>query len=196
MSKTWVLFFLYSFIFLNNFGSDQIKAQEFSENTKKSLETSNALQKVSIDKILVELLFQIGKESFTSLDQEEFIKLSEVVEKFCSSSKFLKNQNESTLFYLNKLIINEVIALEMEANKEKLSIAIQAVKNHSAFSSNPEKVIPLVKSYCKVSQLLEAKQNFFKSDVEFINWIAVLKRKYTVRYKSAEFQKNIKAEFR
>ena len=185
MLKPWALFFLIL-----------TTVKPIYSEALESLDQNEKMSSINYEKEIVQLLFQIGSESFTSIDESDFKTVTDSIEKFCPQNKFFGKYNSKSQFLLNQIINFEVNALEISADKDKLSQAIQSVKSNASIVGGPEKVIPIVKSYCKVSQMLNIKQNILKSDLELKNWINVLKRKYSVRYKSAEFQKNINEEFR
>lgn len=141
---------------------------------------SAAPERNSKDSVIIEVLFSIGSESYTSRDLLIYkTVLSEVFQKN-RISQFAKKTPED--FLLSRLSYKEAKVFEL--TNEKLKVSEAARKKMNEFSldeiDRENEIISVALA------LIEIKEVQVKSQARFDTWFELLKRKYQIKLKSSE----------
>lgn len=131
--------------------------------------------------VVNQVLFYESKQSWTARDLDLFEKIKKEVLHKDRIGQFVESKDED--FILSRLGAREAMLFEVSPQKIKLSDAQRA-----ALRGFSQKEIDNELSQIGLAiSLIDLKESQLKQKLRFKTWLDLLKRKYQVRIKSAEF---------
>jgi len=157
-----------------------------------SFQFTTAAQKPSAGIVTVdELLFDMGGDGRTTYDFKNFEEVSKSMEKFFSPV-VLKSLETNEEFYLfSCLALREADQLDIQADAIIVERFIQSYK----FSDNAKKAESLkseIRSLFRVAEIVTIKERQLQNRPAMVAWLVVLKRKYSLGWKSNDFKSRIR----
>ena len=132
--------------------------------------------------IVNQVLFYESKQSWTARDLDLFEKIKKEVLHKDRIGQFIENRDED--FILSRLGAREAMLFEVSPQKLKLSDAQRAALN--GFSQ--KEIDNELSQIGLAMSLIELKESQLKQKLRFKTWFDLLKRKYQVKIKSADFK--------
>lgn len=140
--------------------------------------------------VVDELLFDVNGEGVTRYDYKIFDELAKSVERYFAPA-VIKSFNNSAEFYVFcSLALREADELDIKSDPAKVERFIQDYK----FSDNPKKAEATkneIQKIFKVAELITIKERQLQNRQTIIAWLVVLKRKYSLGWKSNDFKNRI-----
>ena len=153
---------------------------------------AQSAQKPSAGVVTVdELVFDMNGEGRTNYDFKIFEEVSKPMERYFSPN-VLKSFEDSAEFYLfSSLALREADQLDIQADPEVVERFLQSYK----FPDNPKKAEALkneIKRTFRVAEIVTIKERQLQNRQAIIAWLVVLKRKYSLGWKSNDFKSRIR----
>ena len=157
-----------------------------------SVQISQAAQKPTASVVTVdELLFDMGGDGRTMYDFKNFEEVSKSMEKFFSST-VLKSFEDSAEFYLlSCLALREADQLDIQAD----AIVVERFIQNYKFPDNSKKTESLkneIRALFRVAEIVTIKERQLQNRPAINAWLVVLKRKYSLGWKSNDFKSRIR----
>lgn len=157
-----------------------------------AVQLTSAAQKPSAGLVTVdELLFDMGGDGRTAYDFKIFEEVSKSMEKLFSPV-VLKSFEDSAEFYLfSCLALREADQLDIQAD----SAVVRAFLENYKFPENAKKAESMkneIKRLFQVSEIVTIKERQLQSRTAIVAWLVVLKRKYSLGWKSNDFKSRIR----
>ncbi len=138
-----------------------------------------------------ELLFDMSGDGQTNYDFKIFEEVSKPMEKFFSQA-VLKSFETSEEFYLfSCLALREAEQLDIQADPEVVERFLQTYK----FPENAKKAAAMrneIETLFRVAEITTIKERQLQNRQAMIAWLVVLKRKYSLGWKSNDFKSRIR----
>ncbi len=147
----------------------------------KSADISSELQKIKSSQVLNQVLFYESKQSWTSRDQELFEKLRNDLLHRSRISQFTESANED--FLLSRLTAREASLFEVTPSKFRLT----ELQRKSLGDFSAKEIEEELNQIGLADGLINLKEDQLKLKLRFKTWFDLLKRKYQVKVKSADF---------
>lgn len=140
--------------------------------------------------VVNELLFDLNKEAQTEYDFKTYKEVSDSIGNLFpqSFSKLFKNEAEQFVF--TRLAYKEAEQLDIQADQNKVDHFIQNYKFNGSVKKN-EMIKNEIKSLFRVSAMVAIKERQLQSRQSLSSWLQVLKRKYSLGWKSNDFKSRI-----
>jgi len=153
---------------------------------------SQAAQKPSAEVVVVdELLFDMNGDGRTNYDFKIFEDVSKSMERFFSPS-VLKSFEDSAEFYLfSSLALREADQLDIQADPEIVERYIQNYR-YPDNAKKAEAVKNEIQRMFRVAEIVTIKERQLQNRQAIISWLVVLKRKYSLGWKSNDFKSRIR----
>lgn len=137
-----------------------------------------------------ELLFDMGGDGRTMYDFKNFEEVSKSMEKFFSPTLLKSFDNNAEFYLFSCLALREVDQLDIQADSTVVERFIQNYK----FSENSKKTESLkneIRALFRVAEIATIKERQLQNRQAIITWLVVLKRKYSLGWKSNDFKSRI-----
>lgn len=157
-----------------------------------SAQLVQAAQKPSAGIITVdELLFDMNGDGRTNYDFKIFEDVSKSMERFFSPN-VLKSFEDSAEFYLfSSLALREADQLDIQADSEIVERYLQNYK-YPDNSKKAEAVKNEIQRMFRIAEIVTIKERQLQNRQAIIAWLVVLKRKYSLGWKSNDFKSRIR----
>lgn len=132
--------------------------------------------------VINQVLFYESKQSWTERDHELFEKIKKLALEKSRLSQYTENNDEE--FLLSRLATREALVFELTPSKLWLSESQR--QSLSGFSA--KEIENELKQMALAVALIDMKESQLKQKLRFKTWFDLLKRKYQVKIKSAEFK--------
>lgn len=157
-----------------------------------TVQFSLAAQKPSAGVVTVdELLFDMNGDGRTNYDFKIFEEVSKSMERYFSSN-VLKSFEDNAEFYLfSCLALREADQLDIQADPQVVEHFLQNYK----FPDNAKKAEAMkneIKRLFRVAEIVTIKERQLQNRQAIITWLVVLKRKYSLGWKSNDFKSRIR----
>ncbi|AZZ37165.1 hypothetical protein CIK05_10315 [Bdellovibrio sp. qaytius] len=157
-----------------------------------SFQVSTAAQKpAGVVTTVDELLFDMGGDGRTNFDFKIFEEVSKSMEKYFSSVVVKSFENNEEFYLFSCLALREADQLDIQADPEKVERFLQSYK----FPDNSKKAEAMrneLKTLFRVAELVTIKERQLQNRPAIIAWLVVLKRKYSLGWKSNDFKSRIR----
>lgn len=157
-----------------------------------SSQFTQAAQKPSAGIVTVdELLFDMNGDGRTNYDFKIFEDVSKSMERFFSAT-VLKSFEDSAEFYLfSSLALREADQLDIQADPEVVERYMQNYK-YPENGKKAEAVKNEIQRMFRVAEIVTIKERQLQNRQAIIAWLVVLKRKYSLGWKSNDFKSRIR----
>lgn len=153
--------------------------------------SAQAAQKPQDTVVMVdELLFDLNGAGQTNYDFKIFEDLSKPMERFFAESVRKSFENNAEFYLFSCLALREAEQLDIQANPEVIEHFMQAYR----FPDNAKKaenVKKEIEKLFRVAELVTIKERQLSNRQAIIAWLMVLKRKYSLGWKSNDFKSRI-----
>lgn len=157
-----------------------------------TVQVSQSAQKPSAGVVTVdELLFDMNGDGRTNYDFKIFEEVSKSMERFFSPN-VLKSFEDSAEFYLfSSLALREADQLDIQADSEIVERYLQNYK-YPDNAKKAEAVKNEIQRMFRVAEIVTIKERQLQNRQAIIAWLVVLKRKYSLGWKSNDFKSRIR----
>lgn len=157
-----------------------------------TVQISHSAQKPSAGLVTVdELLFDMSGDGRTNYDFKIFEDVSKSMERYFSPS-VLKSFEDSAEFYLfSCLALREADQLDIQADPQVVERYLQNYK----FPENAKKAEAMkneIRRLFRVAEIVTIKERQLQNRQVMVAWLVVLKRKYSLGWKSNDFKSRIR----
>lgn len=153
--------------------------------------SASAAQKPAGTLVVVdELLFDLNGEGQTNYDYKIFEEILKPMERFFSEALRNSFQSNSEFYLFSCLALREAEQLDIQANPEAMEGFLQSYR----FPENTKKAEATKKEIEKmfrVAELVTIKERQLQNRQAIIAWLVVLKRKYSLGWKSNDFKSRV-----
>lgn len=132
--------------------------------------------------VVNQVLFYESKQSWTARDLELFGQIKKEVLKKSRLSQFAETDHED--FLLSRLAAREAVLFEVTSVKLRLTDAQKQVLQNFSNKEIDEELAQVGRALT----LIELKESQLNQKMRFKTWLDLLKRKYQVKVKSADFK--------
>lgn len=150
-----------------------------------------AAQRPAASIVLVdELLFDLNGEGRTNYDFKIFEEVFRSMDRFYSESVRKSFQNEAEFYLFTCLALREAEQLDIQANPEVVERFMQSYR----YPENLKKadlVKKEIENVFRVAELVTIKERQLQNRQAIASWLTVLKRKYSLGWKSNDFKNRI-----
>lgn len=152
---------------------------------------SFAAQKPAEQLVLVdELLFDLNGEGVTRYDLRVFEEVVKEMQGSFSSVIIKSFQNNAEFFVFSSLALREAEQLDIQADKEKVARFLESFRFPEDNKKN-EDLRQQIKNLFRVAELVMIKERQLQNRQAVITWLVVLKRKYSLGWKSNDFKNRV-----
>lgn len=152
---------------------------------------AQSAQKPSAAVVVVdELLFDLNGDGQTAYDFKIFEDVAKPMERYFSASVLKEFQGSAEFYLFSCLALHEADQLDIQADPEKVELFLQSYK----FPDNAKKAEAIkveIRKLFRVAELVTIKERQLQSRQAIITWLVVLKRKYSLGWKSNDFKSRI-----
>lgn len=138
-----------------------------------------------------ELLFDMNGNGLTRYDFKIFEEVLKPMEKFFSASVLNSFETNEEIYLFSRLALREADQLDLQANPEVVERYLQNYK----FPENSQKAAALkneIETLFRVAEITTIKERQLQNRQAVIAWLVVLKRKYSLGWKSDDFKSRIR----
>lgn len=150
-----------------------------------------AAQKTTQDLVVVdELIFDLNGEAQTNYDFKIFEDLLKPMDRFFAESVRKSFETNAEFYLFSCLALREADQLDIQADPEVVERFLQTYR----FPENSKKAANIKKEIEKlfrVAELVTIKERQLANRQAIIAWLVVLKRKYSLGWKSNDFKSRI-----
>lgn len=140
--------------------------------------------------VVDELLFDLSGEGQTNYDFKIFEEVSRSMDKHFSENVRKSFQNNEEFYLFSVLALREAEQLDIQANPEVVERFLQSYH----FSENTKKAEQTkleIEKLFRVAELTTIKERQLQNRQAISAWLVVLKRKYSLGWKSNDFKSRI-----
>jgi hypothetical protein len=140
--------------------------------------------------VVDELLFDLNGEGVTNYDFKIFEEVSRPLERYFSDQIISAFQNKAEFYVFCSLALREADQLDIQADTERVQQFIQNFRE-SENSKKAEAQRNEIRRLFRVAEIVSIKERQLQNRQAIITWLHVLKRKYTLGWKSNDFKNRI-----
>ena len=138
-----------------------------------------------------ELLFDMSGDGQTNYDFKIFEEVSKPIEKFFSQAVFKSFETSEEFYLFSCLALREADQLDIQADPEVVERYLQTYK----FPENAKKAAAMkteIETLFRIAEITTIKERQLQNRPAIIAWLVVLKRKYSLGWKSNDFKSRIR----
>lgn len=153
--------------------------------------SANAAQKpAGVPVVIDELLFDLNGEGQTNYDFKIFEDVSKTMEKFFAEDVRKSFETSAEFYLFTCLALKEAEQLDIQANPEVVERFLQNYK-YPENSKKAELTKKEIEKLFRVAELVAIKGRQLQNRQALVAWLSVLKRKYSLGWKSNDFKSRI-----
>jgi hypothetical protein len=140
--------------------------------------------------VVDELLFDLNGEGETSYDFKIFEDVSKPMERFFAEDVRKSFQTSAEFYLFSCLALKEAEQLDIQANPEVVERFMQSYR-YPENSKKAEQTKKEIEKLFRVAELVTIKERQLQNRQALVAWLVVLKRKYSLGWKSNDFKSRI-----
>lgn len=140
--------------------------------------------------VVDELLFDLNGEGETNYDFKVFESVVKPMERFFSESVRKSFQSNAEFYLFSCLALREAEQLDIQANPEVVERFLQTYR-YPENAKKAEITKKEIEKLFRVAELVTIKERQLQNRQAIVAWLVVLKRKYSLGWKSNDFKSRI-----